>query len=1102
MRRDIIGVVIGVGFLGPLLLSGRVWASGAFSLGGSSYGTGTVDVCSSTSGAIHEPSCGPNGGGKSWRIYKVRKNIKKINKDADWKIETGEHGGASISSILKTCRKHKVPYILIHGLNGVVPSVGKKFYVAFSQAKVKGPTGKKCEYNRGCYYDPNEAGALSTDDEIQAGKWKNGTNVTYDLAEDLYDADDDLTADFDDVGAFCTWGTVDDIYVLTAYAKEYGGGYFENGNSIDDDYYFAGEEAEVDNSEKEYPGFTWYKWDINFNDGKTGKICPNNTNRECIKANMPAENTTVIAYYLRDKFEGKTSVSGSGSGTTGWVSSSTGKMIHLSNCEDGCTATFNHKMRRTQGAGASSYSIVKKTNVPSISSTTVKAKTTFDSTGEPTVRDSGTYTLKPGDYVCETMTFLPQTIPGSNTSYSQVCVIADTPAESIDAKVKDPKSASKYHDWQDEVYGKPTDIVEFKTSYNPSIQSVANTAVDKVVNKKTGAETSATVLKNYNSWNNGYNVTGTLPYSVQGKVGSTDVLQGTNEGEGTECRTSGNSHTCYGYKVKPGDVGKTLSQTAKTNDKIRKVPYSVTFDFIGGTSPTLVATVDSDTPLVSKKVEAHIPYNFINTTSVVGINDSEFLYAGEEAKFEIQIDVSKKVNNETNGEYATRVDNGKRRLGISVDGSDNYLWRDPINDTFNKDGDMDGISENRSNMIIPIPDVEAGSTVCIKSAVYPKDSGPDDNMNSSYYDANAFPDSWSVSEEKCFQVAKRPSIQVWGGNIYSGGSIETVLSKKVHLAGYNDDDYSANLDNKYPYTFGSWGELGVIATGSITGFASASTLGYASNPTGQLSGILPPITGVNPPSNQGIPSPGGYQGSESGMFCRLSILSIANHNCSSGSAGQVGATSAVNGIKNDQGKIKDLASALGLGDPEIVSGSMSIDGESKTYYKSDGSITINGGTVPMGKTILIYAKNNITIDGDIHYQDISYDNIVETPKLIVYAGGNVNIACKVNRIDAVLMGNIVNTCSDGNEDNISAQEYSNQLTIYGAVIANKLEAKRTYGAAAGVNSMVSAEIIDFDPTLYLWKGINDIDNNDIEDNKENRSSSVDVVYTKELAPRL
>ena len=913
---------------------------------------------------------------------------------------------------------------------------------------------------------------------------------------------------------------------LTAYAWDVTNGKVLNdGKAIDgpkEGWYGEGS-LSVSSANYNPTGYIWKSWD---------PTCSNSTKRTCT-LNGVTNNTTVYGYYEQNTFEGRSVLSGDASADTGYSKTNITRVGTISNCSPtaGCSVAFDHYLKRASGTGGTGYNIYRSSNLivstRAIAGGQVIGDTYWDGKTSPSdsLRHSEfTTKLYPGMVLCERLNF--ESYSG-NVQYTEVCASAlgDVPnipipnpdpnprepyilsgdESIIDIKVKNNSlsSTNRYSTYSREVYAKPNDTLLYEAKYDsivqytyyiqPQLFRINNgTAIDGG-GSTIGSLFNAHKGSGLSNWNNGFDIN-YGSHTPNNDSNYPELIGSHTYGLGTEGvhEPAPNSKT-----VSPNNVGRSMDEQAMTSNSssTATTPSKVSFTDSSGSNLATVLTKP-----IAQRAKARIPYNYENSIEISTPDDTVY-YVGEKGSVETVITVGKRQNDVTEGYYATKVPGAKWKLQVCYgEGDDDCTETDEIDlggtaGTLNAEGDMEGAEEKKA-IEFTAQDYSAGTKICFMAAVFPQNSGEPTNWDN--MEGNG---EWQWSEQVCYLMAKRPSIQVWGGNIYSGGLVNTSLSKKMYLAGYNDNDYNPSPTNNNPYTFGSWGELGVIATGSITGFASASTLGYASNPTGQLSGILPPITGVNPPSNQGIPSPGGYQGSESGMFCRLSILSIANHNCSSGSAGQVGATSAVNGIKNDQGKIKDLASALGLGDPEIVSGSMSIDGESKTYYKSDGSITINGGTVPMGKTILIYAKNNITIDGDIHYQDISYDNIVETPKLIVYAGGNVNIACKVNRIDAVLMGNIVNTCSDGNEDNISAQEYSNQLTIYGAVIANKLEAKRTYGAAAGVNSMVSAEIIDFDPTLYLWKGINDIDNNDIEDNKENRSSSVDIVYTKELAPR-
>ena len=107
----------------------------------------------------------------------------------------------------------------------------------------------------------------------------------------------------------------------------------------------------------------------------------------------------------------------------------------------------------------------------------------------------------------------------------------------------------------------------------------------------------------------------------------------------------------------------------------------------------------------------------------------------------------------------------------------------------------------------------------------------------------------------------------------------------------------------------------------------------------------------------------------------------------------------------------------------------------------------------------------------------------------------VHIDCSVTRIDAVLIAEgEVNTCfnEEGGSPGINEAARSNQLRINGAVIAGKLIANRTCGAATGNYSMVPAEIINFDPTLYLW-------GKSVSENEANMSLL--TTYLHELSPR-
>ena len=1180
-----------VGFLLVMVLCiGVLWCDsvwgeggGAYIVGGTSYGTGLTPICDASYSGIHQPECsalGDYGGGKSWRIYKIdpNKSIAGLNKGASWKIVNKAYGGADIRKIVKQCAADKASHIMILGLNRVVVSgAAKQFYVAFNQTKPGGECGK----NRGCYYKWYKYKQIKSISRIENMNFTNGQVVDKDVAlayfkkaKNDYARKEFAGVKFSEVGAFCTWlKDPPDPFILTAIPKEDTGSVLNGGNRIDYDEFYAGEQGLVTSSSYNPTGYTWYKWD-------DGEVCKGAVGRNCSNSKMPAGDRTVYAYYRRDKFEGKTSVSVAESGksvSTGFVgTTSVVGPVYLSGCEDGCKVTFQHQMQRVRGTSKTTYNITRKTNAPLASNGEVVASTNFPDAGlqvsceevesgeahdynadgeeivdeetggdeiiideevidedeggdeiiddeedeiiiEEEIEDESlcgtendgssnpgdgsattvrtvSYDLKPGDVVCETLTFKPETVPGAGTAYTRICVIADGElSTSINAQVRDRESAAKYGTWQDVVYAKPGHKVEFQTSYVPATQVLAGTSVDKIADPTLRTFASPVILGNYHGWSNGYLVTGPHnPYNVRGVKGNAEVLQTWNLSEYTQCASTTKSVNCPSYTVQGSDVGRTISQTAKT---LNNVPNKVKIGIEAGANPLILATIDWNN--ISKTAKAHVPYNFKNTTTVESVdNNLNAVYAGEEIKFKIGINVGDLWNPETNDAYATKVPNAKWKIGVSYDGGE-YQWGNVVSGNLNP-GDNPG-----RNASVMVPDDEAGTQICFRSAVYPKDSISPTRMNSNWSEgedglAEGDINSWALSEPKCLRLAKKPSMQVWGGGIFTAQKIDVPVAKKYHLKGFSGE--FSSISTNAPYVFGSWGELGLVASGRVSGLASGATLGYLTNSNGT---VWPEVLGANPPGNSydGVDHPGGIHDGPYG-YCKLSVLTMANASCHLGYAGEIGTQNAMNGIKNDQNAIRELAKALDVGNPEKVNEIDNIDGETAFYKSGDaGIITIKGGNIPKNKTVLVHA-NNITIAGDITYQDSeAYDKLIATPKIVIYANQTLKINCGVRRVDAVLMAKNVETC--GNSDNINAEINSNQLKVYGAILTEKLIANRTYGAAAGVNSMVPAEIIDFDPTLYLWSGVNRaVDGSEGgEETEKNNGLNVDTVYVRELAPR-
>ncbi len=74
------------------------------------------------------------------------------------------------------------------------------------------------------------------------------------------------------------------------------------------------------------------------------------------------------------------------------------------------------------------------------------------------------------------------------------------------------------------------------------------------------------------------------------------------------------------------------------------------------------------------------------------------------------------------------------------------------------------------------------------------------------------------------------------------------------------------------------------------------------------------------------------------------------------------------------------------------------------------------------------------------------------------------------------------------------------MRINGAMIAGEtVKFKRNYGAGTGANSMIPAEIINMDPSWYLWAG--EVMETSGADEANEDSGLMMPTYVNELPPR-
>ena len=802
--------------------------------------------------------------------------------------------------------------------------------------------------------------------------------------------------------------------------------------------------------------------------------------------------TIISAKAERDEFKGLSraadALNNSSNESTDWKQVNYTANKYVIDCNDpvnGCPVVIAQHLKRVGGSGTTTNGVVSVTKswgvadgIPCYKPNGICEQGAADNgvpgdvgssaNGSDITVSRNMYRLKPGQMVCETFEFKPFPADSGKASLKSCAYAVGSASTSLGIKVKNA-GVPKYSNYDArDVYAKPGDKIYYQATYDPIPQYAYTIVPEKVqinsgpiypdgdknttryLGKRISSMNLDSMFKLYssNNWGNGFSI------QIDGK----SVLNESYTLGDTSRKTSRgyNYNNVLGGEVSKTDVGKSIRGQAVTNPSnvfgLDTTPKSVTFYMNSGYN---VGNVDTDS-VESNTVFAKVPYNFNNTTKIAGLKSGgNVVYAGESATIKYNINVGVRTNAETNGTYSTIVRNAKRQLimcegvGCTRNASSNT---GVVNTTLNSGGLTNGrtdLAEDTKN----IPDIPAGSWMCFKSRVYPATVLNDITVDTEWR-TNELDYGWAESDEQCYQVAKRPSFQVWGGSVYSAGKVDLngAVSNKKRLAGYSDGTF----------VFGPWTELGLVASGSVTGLASGAGLGYA-----QISDAGSAMRG-------GGSSVGGLGGSHDTSFCKISTLSFANMNCGS-SVGDL----SKNGSSSDRSALLvDFSNAsddkyilIDKGGEDVQTSSIDV-GNTSDY---NGDWVIEDGEVKnIKRTKIIKTSGKVTINRSITYDNNDYTNsgyqkIEDIPKIIIYAH-DIEITCTVKRVDAVLIAeNSINTCSDVDESRANtSRENSNQLVINGATISNKLILNRTYGAATGVNSIIPAEIINYDSSLYLW----------------------------------
>ena len=288
----------------------------------------------------------------------------------------------------------------------------------------------------------------------------------------------------------------------------------------------------------------------------------------------------------------------------------------------------------------------------------------------------------------------------------------------------------------------------------------------------------------------------------------------------------------------------------------------------------------------------------------------------------------------------------------------------------------------------------------------------------------------SKRKKVCFKVdiPTKPVLKVEGGDARSAGARMSTTAGTACVA---EPSYSGDVKtHSSPSGGASYGQYAVMGKGAITGFRSENdSLSTNKN-----------LTFYNNKSTKG-----GYE-----VVCREDLAKK---------------------IENEPLKVTRNNMTGLLSGPAINDSGMYI-------VKKIGTtkFTTTGITIPKGSRKTVVINGDLVINGNIKYPTGGYSSRKQVSALAVIVKGNIHIGKDVDTIEGLFVasGKII-TCSNGTssalgslkpniKNSIGRGQCAKPLKIKGAIVANEIYFRRTYG---DIGTGKYAETISFLPELYI-----------------------------------
>jgi hypothetical protein len=221
-----------------------------------------------------------------------------------------------------------------------------------------------------------------------------------------------------------------------------------------------------------------------------------------------------------------------------------------------------------------------------------------------------------------------------------------------------------------------------------------------------------------------------------------------------------------------------------------------------------------------------------------------------------------------------------------------------------------------------------------------------------------------------------------------------------------------------------------------------------------------------------------------------SKLTFANVNSSGAPAyGGYDTSAGFRALPTVAGYFASLPNKQAIGGANVDLASITFATGATPVVQTANNLTITGGDIPAGRSVVIIATGTVTIAGNITYTNASLSSIRDIPQVVIIAN-NINIADGVKQIDAWLVASgTINTCYNF-VGSLTSNKCSTALAVNGPVITNKLILNRTAGGDSGAQSGDPAERFNLRPDAFLWAQL-----------QASGNDKAQTVYSTELPPR-